>query len=74
MTREEYKEKVKAGLIGQPIGKIIDMEDTVSPKNRELFIAVVKEFINKGLGNSDGWECEFNNSYTRYRKISIKPR
>ena len=71
MERSDYRDKIKAGIISQPIGLVMDMEERVNPKNRDLFIEIGKELIDSGFGNADGWELEFNSFYTKYRKITF---
>ena len=74
--RKEYKLKLKAGFQSMPIGAINDMESTVNPKNREIFIEIVKELIDEGFGNDQGWIMEMNSNYLKYRKIAhgFKPK
>jgi len=71
MDVEKYKkEVVMPGLQSLPIGQIVEMEQTVNPKNRELFIEILKELINDRWGWEQGWIMEMNSAYLKYRKIA----
>ena len=69
MEYGEYRKTVMYGLQSLPVGQIVEMESSVNPKNRDLFIEVVKGLIDEGFGNDQGWIMELNSQYTRYRKI-----
>ena len=49
-----------------------EIEKNVKPENRTRFMEIVKSYIDRKLGQEDGWEIEFNTDYKKIRKVKIQ--
>jgi hypothetical protein len=63
-----YEDKIGQMLIDLPLDGVFDLSDKVAPENRHKFIQCVKDYIDRSLGNKEGWTILFNNNYTKLRK------
>lgn len=64
-----YEERVLRALLDLKVEQEIVIKSAVTEANTERFINSVKRCIDKGLGNSDGWEIIFSNNFNRVKKI-----
>jgi len=65
---QTYEDKVGQMLIDMRIGGILVLSKYVKPENNARFIEVVKSYIERNMGHSDGWDIGFNNNYTKIKK------
>lgn len=63
----DYNDKVWGLLISMNVGDEFNIIEKVAPERREKFIEVVKYYIDHRC--SDLTEIEFNNEYTKLRKV-----
>jgi hypothetical protein len=66
-----YADKIGLALIALEEGEVFDIEQKVKEENRTNFVQIVKQYIDKSFGNSEGWEIEFNSTYKKIRKIRL---
>ena len=64
----DYSDKVGLALMKLDIHDVFIIAEKVDPANRLNFIEIVKSYIDRNLGKSDGWQLVFNNEYTKIRK------
>ena len=63
------KNEIKKELIAT--SPIYEIAKKVKVENRDKFIAAVKSYIDRNLGNDNGWEVIFSNDYTKIKKQTI---
>ena len=64
-----YADKVGEALHNMKIDEIFVISEKVKPENREIFVSVVKSYIDKNLGHNEGWEVIFSNDYSKVTKL-----
>jgi len=64
----DYADKVGVALIRLDLHDVFIIDEKVDPANRERFIEIVKSYIDRELGNAEGWQITFNTSMTKIRK------
>ncbi len=70
MAKEfEYEDKVGKAMLAIPLNGIFDLTKNVAPERMARFIETVKYYIDHEWGWGDGWELEFNNDYTKIKKL-----
>lgn len=65
---DTYEDAVGLALINLREDEIFILEQKVKVENREKFIRVVKNYIDKNFGHNEGWDIEFNLDYSKIRK------
>lgn len=65
----DYENKVGRAILYLPMGGIFDLTKNVAPERMGKFIETVKYYIDMDFGKTDGWEMEFNSTYTKLKKI-----
>jgi len=63
----DYEKKIWHLCVTLEVAKVFDITVYVAPERREKFIEIVKSYIDHE--NSDGTYIEFNEDYTKMRKI-----
>ena len=63
----DYEKKIWHLCVTLDVGKVFDITVYVAPERREKFIEIVKSYIDHE--NSDNTTIEFNEDYTKIRKI-----
>ena len=66
-----YEDRVGMALIALPVGGIFEIEKNVKEENRAKFVEVVKSYIDRSMGQDEGWDIDFNSNYTKIRKNKI---
>ena len=66
-----YSDRVGKMLLDLQVEEVYELNKKVKPENRDKFIAVVKSYIDKNFGSSDGWEIIFSNDYTKLKKQKL---
>lgn len=64
----EYKDKIGNLLIDLPVDSVFVISEKVKPENRDLFIGIVKSYIDRNIGNQEEFQIEFNSDYSKIRK------
>ena len=67
----DYADKVGLAMLQLNIHDVFIISEKVDPANRHHFIAIVKSYIDRNFGKSDGWQLVFNNDYSKIRKDRI---
>ena len=65
----EYREKVMQLIVNMQVGEIFDIDKNVHPDRKNAFIQVIKDAIDDDI-NRENWPiAEFNNDFTKFKKI-----
>jgi len=65
---ETYEDMVGLALIALKQDEIFVIEHKVKIENREKFVQIVKNYIDKNFGHNEGWDIEFNSDYSKIHK------
>lgn len=52
-----------------PVGSVIEIDRIVKKENKERFIEILKALIDLSVGWDAGWQLDFNDDYTKFRKF-----
>ena len=63
----DYEKKIWTLCVTLEVGKVFDITVYVAPERRAKFVEIVKSYIDHE--NSDNTTIEFNEDYTKMRKI-----
>jgi hypothetical protein len=66
-----YKDRVYKMLYDLPQGGEFIIEKNVTPENREVFIQIVKDYINFEYDRVYGFVIEFSNDMSKVRKNGV---
>ena len=66
-----FENKVGLMLVNLTVDEVFILCENVKKENMEKFISVVKSYIDKNFGNSNGWEIIFSNDYSKLKKQHI---
>jgi len=64
-----YEDKVGQALLDLQLDEVLILEDKVAPENRRKFIDIVKSYIDRNLGNNEGWEILFSKDFGQVKKM-----
>lgn len=70
-SKIDYKDRIGLILVKIPIGDSYIISPSWKPNERELFIATVKTYMDRRMGNREGWYLEFDNNYTKISKKHV---
>jgi len=66
-----YADRIGILLLSLKEDQEFIISEKVRPENVELFIDIVKSYIDRSFGNMEGFYIEFSNDYKKIRKFSI---
>ena len=70
-SNTNYKDRIGLILAKIPIRESYAINPSWKPNERALFISVVCSYIDRRMGNREGWYLEFDNNYTKITKREI---